>query len=780
MEDKIIEIIKNEPKALDAVEIMNIINPDYTAGELKEIYKILNDMCFDGTLRVTKKGGYVINELLTGIVDMHEKGNAHILIKDGDDIFIPKDKMKGASDKDLVSYEITDKTKNEGRILKVLKRSLGTSVGKIVNENGKLNLVMRGKPLPYEVVVNVDDCDFSLVDGLYVHLEYVKDINKNAVLAKIDYPIGHENAAGKDTEYALIATEFNVHLFFPEAVEEERKRIPLAITEEEIKSALEKGVVDHRGDIVTTTDGKDTKDIDDAIQVEMLPNGNYRVIVHIADVSRYVKSGTAIWDFAYLKGNSDYFANKVGPMLPIELSNGICSLNPNEDRFAISCEMEMDHSGKVLNRDVHMSLINSKKKMNYDAVQDIIENKETEDTESYTTLKYTVKDGEDINSIAFKNCITVDELLEYNKLEDFIPGNEVNIPTKSVVKLMSKISKIMGANFERRGKIDFEGSEYKHVFDENDLPIDKVKRTQRESEQIIEHFMIYANENFAGYVCDNLAPVVKGMVPFVFRVHGNPNPKRVEQFMKMLEVFGIHYPKNIDPNNVSSGDIQELLEFLRDDSHFEFFNDRLLRCMQKAIYYESNNGHFGIASDLYCHFTSPIRRMSDLLVHTIYRELLVEKNISEQNIDRWLSFLPEACEHISECERVSESYERAILDYNDAVMMQNEIGKSFEATIVDAFNGFFFVETTDKHIEGRVDSTLTYEAHDELQTLNEDEVYAFLDSNLKPLAFDYDDEKFAYTKKGRTVLQVGDTIEVDCIDADPEAREVDFAYVRKK
>ena len=620
MREKILQIIKNSNQSLSAIEILDLIDGSKrgSAKQLRELIDELNLMCEEDILRTTKKEKYVINELITGKVDLHSKGNAHVIIKDGEDIFIPKNAMKNACDNDIVAIEITDKERNEGRILKVVKRSLGRSIGEVVNDNGRLYVKVLDTDLPYEIEVDIDP-ELNLVDGLLVHLEYVKDDERNKVHARIDSIICHKNAPGKYSEIAMIASEFGRRLDFPQDVLDEAKKFKTSLSKEEVEEGLASGRVDLRGETITTIDGKDTKDIDDAINTIMLPNGNYEETVAIADVSHYVKIGSAIWKYAEYKGNSDYLGNKVGPMLPVELSNGICSLNPNEDRFSLVVRYELDHAGRVSNPDVFMAVIKSKKKMNYDAVQDIIEGKETEDTKDYTVLKYTVKENETIDDIAFKFMSTTEELLSVNKQSDFVSGNEINIPTRRVVKNYYITSKIQGDALRRRGKLDFDGHEVKHVFDEDDNVIDVVPRVQREAEKLIENKMIYANEAFTLYMTQKLQQITTNMIPFVFRTHGDPNPKKIEEFMDMLKVYGIVLPFKVDPENITSRDVAEILEALRDKSYFNAFSQKLLRCMQKARYTKENYGHFGVASDHYCHYTSPIRRMADLLVHTISR-----------------------------------------------------------------------------------------------------------------------------------------------------------------
>ena len=781
MREKILEIIERENRNLNPIEIVNILYKNSTVEDYRRVMDELDSLCRDGILRQTSGNAYKKNELITGVLDMHEKGNAHLLVKDGPDIFIAKNNMKGATDNDTVLVDYVNKEKNEGKVVKILKRSLGRSLAEVVDEDGVYKIVPLDKELPYEVIVDTKDTEFSLVDGLIVHIDYVRDISRGKVLAKIDRVIGHKNAPGNDTEIAMIASEFGVSVQVPEDAKEEAKKFPKSLDPIEIEKELQLGRHDLRGDTTTTMDGKDTKDIDDAVQDEMLPNGNYKVTVDIADVSYYVKIGSAIWKYAESKGNSDYLANKVGPMLPIELSNGICSLNPNEDRYAVSCSLEIDHSGRIVNEEVFLSVIKSKKKMNYDAVQDILENKETEDTKDYTTIKYTVKENETIYDIAFKNCITPERLLEFNNKEDFKPGCEVNIPISDIIKLMYKISKVMDTRLGKDGKCDFESnSEKKQIFDENDKLIDIKPRVQRESEQIIENHMIYANVGYTRFVCGALSQIIPQMVPFVFRIHEKPNPKKIEDFMNMLSVFGVNYPKKINPENVSSRDVRDLLEYLKDNEHYNVFSKKLLRSMQKARYSPENEGHFGLGQQDYCHFTSPIRRMSDLLVHTIFRVFLVEKDYSEENLRFWASYLTEVCDHISECERTSAECEYAVDDYYDAVYMQDKIGKSFEATLDGPMQNSFFVQTNDKYIDGKVDFIINEEDAKELEKLTDpNEIEQFIAEHVKPFPYEYNDAVYGYTKKGRVVYRYGDKILVSCIGSNPDKREIDFALVRK-
>ena len=778
MREEVINLIENANKSLNAMEIMNMIKPVNTVKDYEELVVVLEKLCQDGLIRLTNNNGYVKNELLYGVLDEHERGNAHLLVRDGEDIFINKSNMNGAHDKDTVLVDYIDKKHTEGKVIRVLKRSLGRGLGEVVNKNGDLSIKMLDN-LPYKV--EVDTNNINLVDGLIVHLVFERDIRKGQVLAKIDYVVGHKNAAGKDTEISMIASEFGRRLDFPEEVLNEAKKFKTTMSDEEAEEGIKSGRIDLRGETIVTIDGKDTKDIDDAINTIILPNGNYLETVAIADVSHYVKPGSEIWKYAEFKGNSDYLGNKVGPMLPIELSNGICSLNPNENRFSLVVQYELTHSGEALNPNVFMAVIKSKQKMNYDAVQDIIDSKNTEDTVDYTVLKYTVKENEKIEDIAFKYGMTSEELLKYNTNIEIKEGNEINIPTRRVVLNNYITSRIMERALERRGKIDFEGKEPKYEFDEEDNVIDIKPRVQRPAEELIENKMIFANEAFAKFMVDKLSHIFTNSVPFVYRTHGDPNPKKIEDFLNMLSAYGVVLPFNIDPCNVSSHNLQMLLEALKDKNNFTAFSDKLLRCMQKAKYTVDNYGHFGIGSELYCHYTSPIRRMADLLIHTMYKVFVVEKKHDTETLKYWANYLNEICEQISLCEQDAEKCEYAVQDFLNATFMQNKLGEYFEATIDGLMPTGFFART-DNFIDGRVDFYLEPNDANELLMLSDkEEIIKYIEEHKKLLtsAYDYNEKLYGYVRNGRVCLRFGDKVIVVCSGASPENRQVDFTLVRK-
>lgn len=782
MRDKIIDVLKEENRKMNSKEILDRIKKENTVEDLQELIHELDLMISDGILRTGTGNTYFFNDLIIGTLDVHDRGNAHLLMKDGNDIYIRSDNLKDACDRDTVSIQIINNKTNEGKVVKVLKRSLGRAIGEVINDDGKIIVKPLDTTLPYDV--EVEESDLNLVDGMLVHLSYVENINNHKVLAHVDNVITHKNAPGKESQIALIASEFGLRLDFPEEVLEEAKKLPKMLTESMIEEALKEGRVDFRNDIIFTIDGKDTKDIDDAIGIKILPNGNYQLHVGIAKVTDFVTPGTATWEEAALRGNSNYLGNKVIPMLPVELSNGICSLNPNEDRFTMSCIMEIDHSGQVVDFNVYRGIIRSRKKMNYDAVQDILDGKDTEDTKTYTTLEYIPRDGETLEDVAFQNNMSVHDLVEYNKdsvlekgtvfgnyvteenetlgsvsnklkesLSDLISMNKeihfksVNVPCSVILKNMNALSKAINGYKKRRGELTFLSDEAYIKMDEEDNVIEILPRVQREAERLIENFMVAANESVALFLTRYKTAT--------YRIHEQPQMKKMDDYLKFLETLGIRYKMNT--RNVSPMDVQKLLDYLKARKEFRILNKKLLRSMQKARYSTENLGHFGIASPCYTHFTSPIRRIDDLLNHLSLDIVLDGKRVE----DSWKSYLTYVCETASENERNSEKCEYAVDDMLKADYMTHHIGEEFEATIDSLLSSCFFVQT-DNYIDGRCEMMLRGE--DEIPIIS---------------YYNYNENLMAYTRNNRVDLRYGDRVLVKCTGSDPEKREIDFTLVRK-
>ena len=449
--------------------------------------------------------------------------------------------------------------------------------------------------------------------------------------------------------------------------------------------------------MIFTIDGADTKDIDDAISIKKLDNGNYELGVHIADVSYYVKEGSELKNTAFNRGNSVYLADRVIPMLPVELSNGICSLNENSDRFAFSCIMEINNKGEIVSHNIFKSIINSKKKMTYDNVNKLFDGNVPEGYEEF----------------------------------------------KDTLLLMKELYEILEDSSIKKGKLDFISDEVKLKVDDNGKVLEVSKYETGVGQKLIENFMIAANTTVGTYIY-NMA------LPFVYRVHGLPEAEKLRGFVSYVSLLGYKLIGKSSFENIKPIELQSIMKQLEDKKEYKYLNNKLLRCMQKAEYSPYNIGHFGLALDSYSHFTSPIRRFSDLMVHYFLNEYLVNNNYNKDFIDNWNNRLPYICEHISKTERTADDCEREVNDMKIAEYMESHIGDIYEATIDGCLSKGFFV-VTDNLISGLVS----------LDTLNK--------------YYEYNEELEAYLdKKKRVVYRAGDRVTVICIGASKEKRQVDF------
>lgn len=738
MKDKIISILKESDRSLDAVEIISNLKDEYTKEDLIELLSVLNEMCKQGEVYQRNDNKYMLFEkssLKKGIIEVTNKGYGFVL-HEPEDLYVPESNMNGAANKDFV---IVEPTKNKGkkkeyRVLRILKRGADNTLGEIILLKDNTFGIKALNKVNYEL--NLIGNEENIVEGSIVRFEIVNEISKRKYDVKVTKVIGHKNSP--DIDILKIIEEFNIiSEFSPEALEE-AKNMPSLVDLDEIPKRI-----DLRGDVIFTIDGIDTKDIDDAISLEILNNGNYKLGVHIADVSYYVKEESNLKKEAFMRGNSVYLADRVVPMLPPLLSNGICSLNPDSIRLTTSCVMEISPKGEVINYDIFKGTIKSKKKMNYKSVNKVLKGEEVED---YKFLEYTVKENDTKESIAFKYGMTTSELEEYNPECKFDMGDEIKVSTVIILNNMLKLSKILGAYKERRGSIEFLSSEVKLIVDENGKVTDIEKRVQDLGESLIEDFMIAANETVATHIY-NMS------LPFIYRVHANPSPIKLKDFMAFLSILGHKVNGKVHYESVTPREIASLLEQLKDTNDYEILNKKLLRCMAKAIYDTENIGHFGLASPCYTHFTSPIRRYSDLMVHYFLDEYVFKNNMSRDFYSKWENALPFICEHISKTERDAENCEYEVNDMKIAEYMENHIGNEYNARIDGCLSNGFFIET-DNLITGMV-SLDTY-----------------------PEYLSYKEELMAYVgKKNRIVFRLGDKVKVRCIAASKENRTVDFMIV---
>lgn len=644
MKDKILNILKQQDKAYTAFELKDILGLN-TTEEVENMLKVLNELESDLTIYHTNKDKYMAFEyshLKKGKISVSEKGFGFILMEDEEDIHVDAKHLNGAVDGDLVIAEITNKNtgaKKEGRVLRIASRNYGPLVGEYIYNDGKPTIKINDRKFKQTIVLTKESTK-DAVDGHIVVANVIKELDRETVLAEITTIIGHKNDVGVDIEAIVYKHMFSPK--FPDEVLEELKDIP-----DEVRQEDKVGRRDLTDEIIFTIDGDDTKDIDDAISIKKLDNGNYELGVHIADVSYYVKPGTKLYDEAYERGTSVYLVDRVIPMLPHKLSNGICSLNPNVERLAQSCVMEIDNKGNVVSHEIFESVIKSNIQMTYKKVNKWLD--------------------EGITGVGYE-------------------------PFTEKLTLMKELADILRHNREARGAIDFETDEAKIIADETGKPVDVILRERASGEMMIEDFMIVANETVAQHV-------FYMELPFVYRVHGTPKEEKVNDFLDFVSSLGYKITGKVNIQYPSS--IQNILDQLKDKKEYKILSSLMLRAMQKAVYQPENIGHFGLASKIYTHFTSPIRRFPDTTVHRLLRTYLYENDQSKKTLDYFREYLPVLTEHASLKERDAIECEREVEDMKMAEYMMDHVGEEFTGMISGVTSFGLFVELPNM-IEGLV------------------------------------------------------------------------------
>ena len=643
MQERILEILKEEERAYSIEELEEILGIR-SAEELKTLLACLRDL--ENSLKVyhTNKGNYMLfnnSHLRVGRLIGNKKGFGFVDIEGDEDVFIPPTCMNGAIHGDQVIVEITSKKglDLEGRIVKVLDRKLHQIVGEFYYKGGLGHI----DPDDKKISIHIDIEQSKTMGAMNGHKVLVRLIGKGEkgnYKGEVIKILGHKNDPGVDI--LSIVSKYEINDVFSDEVMEAVEQLPLEVTEEEYI-----GRRDLRNKTIFTIDGDDAKDLDDAVSIDKLENGHYLLGVHIADVSHYVKENGEIDKEAYERGTSVYLADRVIPMLPHKLSNGICSLNGGVDRLTMSCDMEIDEKGNIVDYDIYESVINSKKRMTYRAVNNILE----------------------------KNIVE--------------PGYE---PFVDDLKEMEVLAHILRKNKERRGYIDFDIDEAKIIVNDNGEAIDVKLRERGTGEKLIEDFMIAANETVATHI-------YYMELPFIYRIHGKPNEEKIESFSQFLKTLGISIQYN--KNEITPKDMQRVLDSLKENKLFHLLSSLLLRSMQKAVYDKNNIGHFGLASKCYTHFTSPIRRYPDQTVHRLLRTYLFQKKLDPETIRYWDLKLISIAEHSSEKERNAISCEREVDDMKKAEYMMKQIGEEYEGMITSVLNFGMFVEL-DNLIEGLI------------------------------------------------------------------------------
>lgn len=680
------------------------------SASFKAFEDLLLELEQDGRVVLTRNARYGVPErmdLLRGRLQAHAKGFAFLIPDDRDhpDVYVHANDLKGAMNGDIVLVRVTSKSPSggrmEGEVVRIVKRGVLQTVGVFQS------LETYGFVLPDDKRINRDifipkQSFMGAVDGEKVVVRIVNyPEGRAAAEGEIIEILGHKDDPGVDI--LSVIRKHQLPEAFPSEVMTEAEQAPDSITDEEI---IQQGRRDLRGLNIVTIDGEDAKDLDDAVNVERLENGHYKLGVHIADVGYYVREGSELDKEAYDRGCSVYLVDRVIPMLPHRLSNGICSLNPQVDRLTMSCEMEFNEHMKVVKHDVFTSVIRTKERMTYSNVRKIVEDEDPELLERYSPL-----------------------------IGDF--------------RLMKELAMKLRDARMRRGAVDFDFEESKIIVDENGKAVDIVKRERSVAEQIIEEFMLAANETVAEHF-----HWLK--VPFLYRIHEDPDPEKLQNFMAFAANFGYHVKGR--GNSVHPRALQSLLEDIQGTKEQTVISTMMLRSMKQAKYDAESTGHFGLAAEYYSHFTSPIRRYPDLVIHRVMREVIENGGaLSQKRHDYLSSRMPDIAQQSSERERVAVEAERDTEQLKKAEYMQDKVGEEFEAMIssVTSFGMFIELENT---VEGLI----------RISALSDD-YYHFDEAHMALIG-----------ERTSKVFRIGDEVKIRVAKVNMDDHTIDFELVDMK
>ena len=671
--------------------------------ENNDFMKAINNLEMEFKIGKNKKNRYRVieEEYYEGIYRKNQKGFGFVKIEgQEDEIYISKENSNNALNGDKVIVEILEEKNKiksaEGKIKRIVKHEKDTVVGTFQN-NRNFGFVVP------------DDRNFG-TDIFISKSNFGKARNNHKVLVKIiKYPQKGKKAEGKIIEVLgkpneagidmlSLIKEYNLPSKFPEEVVQEAKNCGDKVDKKDIPKR-----VDLRQDVIFTIDGEDAKDLDDAVKVSKLQNGNYKLDVHIADVSYYVKEGSLLDREALIRGTSIYMLGRVIPMLPRELSNGICSLNAGEDRYTLSCTMEIDGSGKIISSEVYKGIINVTERMTYTDVQKILDG----------TDKQVLK-----------------------KYEKYI--NEF--------KLMAELANILKKRRMAQGYLNLEIPESKIELDIDGKAINIGKYETSFSNEIIEQFMLTANETIA-------EKFYWLQAPFIYRVHEEPDIEKVKELNKFLFNFGMKI--KITNEKVYPTEFSKILEEIKGKHEERVISNLILRTLKVARYEAENKGHFGIASNYYCHFTSPIRRYPDLFIHRIISNYLENRyDVNEEWIEYYEQKAEERAKQSSEREKIATKVERDSEDLKKAEYMEGKIGEIYTGIVSSVTQFGIFVE-----LENTVEGLIRFE--------NLGNEYFIYDENRKRLI----------GEKTNTTYSIGDMVKIRVISANKMLRQIDFEIV---
>lgn len=619
---------------------------------------------------------------ITGTIEKHQKGFGFIRQEEGADFFVAPDKMAGAMNGDTVEAEVLPpymtRRSNEARVIKVLERKTAEVVGTFERHKHYGFVVPDDRKIGEDVFIRKDFFrNAQTGDKVLAKITAYPDAARS-LEGKITQVIAREGQPGADVLSLIRA--YGLFETFPSRVNAEAKaRSKEQITEEMI---TESGRLDLRGKRIFTIDGPSAKDLDDAVSIEILPNGNYLLGVHIADVGHYVTEDGYLDREALKRGTSVYLINRVVPMLPKPLSNGSCSLNPGEDKLTLSCIMEIDGEGKVVDHSIRESVIRSAARLVYDDVSDILEKDDPELTKKYIDI--------------------ADDL-----------------------KLMGKLAHILRHRRKQKGSLDFDISEAVITLDENENPVSVELEERRTANRLIEEFMLAANETVAEHF-------FWLNYPFVYRIHEKPDPEKIMDLKTYLMNFGIRLKGSAD--NIYPKTLADIIADIEDKPYESVVNRVMLRTMKKACYSTECQGHFGLAFRYYCHFTSPIRRYPDLIIHRIIKESITGR-MTEEKLAKYKGDTERAADISSKTERKAQELEREVDKMKKAQFMEGHIGEEFDGIVSGVTDFGVYVELANT-IEGM----------------------AFASELARP-------------------YQLGEKVRIRVMDARPQERQIDFKII---
>lgn len=705
LREQILEIIKDDNYKPMTIDEFKEALDAHDSEKFKEMVKVMVSLEDSGFVYRTKKNKYMkVSEsnLVKGTLSMHKRGFGFLRPEETEleDVFIPPTEMNGAYEGDTVLVEVSKETKGdnqEGTISSILARGVTSVVGEYTDNGGYGFVIPDSKKMTSDIFIPKNQ-NLGAVDGHKVLVEITKfpdGIGGESPEGHVIQILGHKNDPGVDI--LSIIYQHGINIEFPQEVLEQAEKVPEEIQPSELEERT-----DLRDELTITIDGADAKDLDDAIAVKKLNNGNYMLTVSIADVSYYIEENSPMDEEAYDRATSVYLTDRVIPMIPHRLSNGICSLNPNVDRLTMSCQMEIDQNGGVVNHSIFQSVIHSNRRMTYGAVNQMVENEDQELIEEFSDV-YPM----------LKNAVELAQILRQKR--------------------------------EKRGAIDFDFNEAQVLVDDDGIPEDVVLRSRGTGEKLIEEFMLAANET----VAENFHWMD---VPFLYRVHEDPKEEKLRQFFEFITNFGIVVKGK--GNEIHPRALQDIIEEVEGRPEQLVISTLMLRSMQQARYAEESLGHFGLSTEFYTHFTSPIRRYPDLIVHRLIRKYLIEGKTDKKTLDKIEKVLPEMAEHTSNRERRAQDAERDTDDLKKAQYMQKYIGETYEGVISGVMNFGMFVELPNT-IEGLVHVSGMTDDH-----------YQYHERHMALIG-----------ERTGKVFRIGDPVEVTVTGVNVEERLIDFQVV---